>query len=337
MKVKRSRAKPILRSRRSEALQLLVDQPQVARITEWLLTGVPPILKQWIVGPTNTITLDGRGHATPCAFSRSRPTRIIVPPELVLRKRVEIPDRGRRDARHIVDLVIRSETPFARGEVFARLVRLPAGGSDRPRYDLLLVPREHVEQALKDHGIWFGRPVEVFVSDGGKSVRIGPAHRPIQRVAAAAAWAVPLLVVVGAIGQLGGNELAVRQVAMSELEAITTQETVKLRELMAERDALAAEASKFDVARVALENATPTGWLLASLRNALPPEVDVARIDFRDQTVRVQIRGPDSLGTAQTIGRALPGWIAAVDGTITNDPRGGEVATIRLAREDQSS
>jgi hypothetical protein len=303
---------------------------------DWLLGGLPPGAVRWLAGPTNVVVVNQTGHCAEGTFRRWRPTRIVVAADLVMRKRLVVPRGNGKDLRHIAELFIRSETPFALGDLFARVLTSSDGASDNPRYDLLITPTWPVDHALKALRVSRRRVTGVFLADSGQLLRLGPRKRPMERAVGLVATTLPLMIVVGVLLQVWAAELAVRQTALGQLEAATREEMGSLRQQLAERDALESLSSRLDVLRKATSSGAPARWLITALRGALPEVTEVVRVELRDGSLRLHVNTPDALGLARVVGQALPGWSARIDGSITIDPQGAETATLLVVQEDRS-
>jgi Tfp pilus assembly protein PilN len=187
------------------------------------------------------------------------------------------------------------------------------------------VPRAAIEDVLRRLRI---RPRWVVPADAG-DIDMAAAFTP-RWVLRAWSWILPLTGLIVAVAVLAYQDLAQRQAIVDELEqraaALTTQ-TKALTEQEAKRQATMDGQAIVDK----LVDQSPSSYLrLEVLRQRLPAQTKIDRLDLRGAELRVTVRSKNVLADVQTLAKQ-PGWISSVDGAITTDPNSGlEVATILL-------
>lgn len=290
----------------------------------WLVSGVPRWLVRGIEGDIASVIVPG-----PPTKGRRR-TRLLLGPELVLKKRLQLPFAAKGDLGPAVRLMVETETPFSPDEVLVHAERLQqAGNSEEAAYLIRIVPRAAMFAATRAQGL---RPADIVAIVD----KDAPDRTDFWRSAfpGRSAWrwsvALPFLVAAAALTVMVVDELGTLERQRSELGAATTD---RLAQLSAAADRLeeyrqqitgGAEVSE------ALASSSSAYNLLGELRSALEPDTEVLRIEFAGRALSVSIRSADALATARHVATKLS---AQIDGAITADPGTGlEVATLKVAQ-----
>lgn len=308
---------------------VIADRSFLSESLRSVQSALPVSLRNLLRGPIETVHL---AQAPTGKRRRSfEQVDVAVGPDLVLRRRIVVPVKARKDVAHAIDLFIRTETPFAPGDVLVHALEELARPSDQQvGYTVRLLPRTALLRGLKAHDL---RPRQVarIVLDGAPEVDFAQALFPARRVLR---WLpiVPVVLTLTALGLLGLSELSARQLQLSGLESEIALTLGRVRSVTAEMDAARQQVSGTAAVQKLLET-TPSAFLtLEAIRRSLPTETELLRIDLRGAETRLAIRSPNALADAQRFAGQGANWSSSIEGPITADPTSGlEMATILLS------
>lgn len=307
---------------------VIADRSLLSAALRSVRSALPLSLTKLLRGPIETVAI-----AQPPSGKRRRslkPVDVAVSSDIVLRRRIVVPAKARKDVAHAIDLFIRTETPFAPGDVLVHALEELARPSDQQvGYTVRLLPKTALLQGLKAHNL---RPRQIarIVLDGTPEVDFAEALFPARRLLR---WlpAVPVALTLTALGLLGLSELSQRQLRLAELESEIGLTLGRLRIVTTEMDTARQQVSG-TAAVATLLDATPSAFLtLEAIRRTLPAETELLRIELRGAETRLAIRSPNALADAQRFAGEEPKWSSSIEGPITADPASGlELATILL-------
>ncbi|OEO31854.1 hypothetical protein VW23_014350 [Devosia insulae DS-56] len=307
---------------------VIADRSFVSGAMRSMRSALPPALRRLFRGPVSTLAL----AETPAARQRRsrRQVDIVVHADTVLRRRIVVPLKARKEIAHAIDLFIRTETPFAPGDVLVHASEDPARPSDQQvSYTVRLLPNAALLQGLKAHKLRPGQVAGILL-DGVPEIDFAPALFPARRLLR---WLplVPVVLTLAALGLLGLSELSQRQLQIAALESEIASTLTRVRAVTAEMDTARQQVSGTG-AVLKLLNETPSAFLtLEAVRRLLPNETEVLRIDMRGAETRLAIRSPNALADAQRLGDEAANWSSSIEGPITADPSSSlELATILL-------
>ncbi len=298
---------------------VIADRSFVSETMRSVRSALPLTLKTLLRGPVETVAV---AQAPIGKRRRSfKQVDVIVGSDAVLRRRIVVPVQARKDVAHAIDLFIRTETPFAPGDVLAHALEEVARPSDQQvGFTVRLLPRATLLQGLAAHNLQ-PRQIAQIRLDGTPDVDFAPALFPARRLTR---WLpiVPVALTLAALGLLGLSELSQRQLVLTELETEIALTLGRVRAMTTEMDAARQQVSGTAAVLKLLEGAPSAFLSLEAIRRALPNETEVLRIDMRGAETRLAIRSPNALADAQRLA-------GAIEGPITADPASSfEMATI---------
>jgi general secretion pathway protein L len=307
---------------------VIADRSFLSETIRSVQSALPAALQRLIRGPISTIAI-----AEAPADNRRRsgqPVDVIVSSDIVLRRRIVVPAKARKEVAHAIGLFIQTETPFAPNEVLVHALEDVARPSDlQLAYTVRLLPRTVLLQGLTAHRLRTGRVGRILL-DGMPDVDFAPALFPSRRLLR---WlpAIPVALTLTALALLGLSDLSQRQLQITELESEIALTLGRVRVLTADIDAARQQQSGTGVV-LKLLNETPSAFLtLESIRKFLPDGAEVLRIDLRGAETRLAIRSPNALADAQRLAGPETRWSSSIEGPITADPTSSlEMATILL-------
>lgn len=289
----------------------------------WLLGGVPSGLRRLAEGKLISVRLPG-----PQPKVRGQRVRLLLEPELVLSRRLRLPVTARGELASAIRLLIETETPFGADELIVHAERLVSGSDAREAaYQVRMVPRAALLSAAAEHGVRSGQIVAIAAVEAPDRTDFWRAAFPIR---AALRWAIvgPILVGVTCGVLLLAEARLNRETQLAILAGGVSDRLTQLRETTAElkvrRDERLGSAELASI----LSASSSAFNMLGKVRTNLPADVQVARLEFSGQTIRLSVRARDALAVARYLGGTLS---AQIDGAITIDPPSGlEQATIRI-------
>ncbi len=307
---------------------VIADRSFVSEALRSAHKALPAAVRRLIRGAVDTVALadtsDGR---------RYRPLQrvdVLVPADMVLRRRIVVPAKARKEIGHAVELFIRTETPFSPEDVLAHAREEAARPADQQvAYAVRLLPRATLRQALATRKLHV-RQVDRVVLDGVADVDFAPALFPARRFLR---WlpAIPIVVILTAVAWHGLGDLSQRQSRIAELEDRVAATLVRVKALTGDIEAARQQASG-TLAVLKLLSDTPSAVAtLEAIRRSLPAGTEVLRLDLRGSEVRLAVRSPNALADAQALSVAPAPWAGSIEGPITADPGSSlEMATILL-------
>lgn len=307
---------------------VIADRSFLSEIMRAARSALSPALIELFRGPVETILIE----QTPTGKRRRsrKPIDVVVSPDIVLRRRIVVPAKARKDVAHAIDLFIRTETPFAPGDVLVHALEEPVRPSDQQvGYTVRLLPRATLLAGLETHGLRLRQVVRIGLH-GMPEVDFADAMFPRRRLTR---WlpAIPVLLALVGLGLLGLGELSQRQSQLAGLETEMGETLGRIRAITAEMDAARQQLSGTAAVRQQLAAAPSAFLTLEAIRQALPNHAEVLRVDLRGAEIRLAIRSPNALGDAQQLAGKGVDWSSSIEGPITADPTSNlEIATILL-------
>lgn len=307
---------------------VIADRSFLSETLRSVRLALPTALQRLIRGPIGAVAI----AAAPTGNRRrpSQPVDVVVSYDVVLRRRIVVPAKARKEVTHAIGLFIQTETPFAPGEVLVHALEDTARPSDQQlAYSVRLLPRTALLQGLAAHKL-HPRQVARIVLDGVPDVDFAPALFPSRRLLR---WlpAIPVALTLTALALLGLGDLSQRQLQIAELESEVALTLGRVRALTTDIDAARQQVSGTG-AVLKLLNETPSAFLtLEAIRKFLPTDTEVLRIDLRGAETRLAIRSPNALADAQRLARLETRWSSSIEGPINADPTSNlEMSTILL-------
>lgn len=307
---------------------VIADRSFLSETMRSVRSALPGALQRLIRGPITTIAI---AEAPTGKRRRSgQQVDVVVSSDIVLRRRIIVPAKARKDVAHAIGLFIQTETPFAPGDVLVHASEDMARPSDQQvAYTVRLLPRTALLHGLAAHNLRT-RQVGRVLLDGVPEVDFARALFPARRLLQ---WlpAVPVALTLAALALLGLSDLSQRQLRIAELESEIALTLGRVKALTGDMDAARQEVSGA-AAVLKLLNETPSAFLtLEAIRKFLPNDAEVLRIDLRGAETRLAIRSPNALADAQRLADPGTQWSSSIEGPITTDPASNlDMATILL-------
>lgn len=307
---------------------VIADRSFHSELLRSLRRALPDTVRRLIQGPAERVVL-----ADAPKGRRQRPFQpidVVVNSDLVLRRRIIVPMKARKEVSHAINLFIQTETPFAPGEVLVHALEDAVRPSDHQvAYAVRLLPRKALQQALTAHKVEKRRIERVIVADAVE-VDFAPALFPARRYTR---WlpALPAVLIVASLVLLGADELSLRSQRVVELETEVAQTLGRVKALTADMEAMRQQASG-TAAVLALLSETPSAFsALELVRQLLPTTSELLRVEIRGSETRLAVRSSNALADVQRLSGVPATWASSIEGAITADPTSGlEMATILL-------
>lgn len=297
-----------------------------AQLDAWLRSSLPG-LSSALAGPSTRYVI---GEGASAATSPFRPLEIVLPDELLLKRRLRIPRQGLPDLAHAIKLLVSRETPFDMDELLICAQEEKSAESDeRLSFALHMTPVASLRQALQDARLPIRSVRSVSIAEaGGSAIDVATALRPSLRLTRLLPL-IPIVMIAGAAVSFSQALLAERNAQVTalkqQLEAQTTQLEIVSRRLEEEK---ARTASSDAVTRLVEADARLHDGL-RWLRASLPETTEVLRFGFSPEALRLSVRSPDILADMETLQEQAGPCVASLDGAITADPSAGlELASI---------
>lgn len=295
----------------------------------WVLGGAPAWLVRLLSGDVTTLSIPGTAQTR-----LGGPVRVLVGPELILKRRLRLPLAGKADLKSAIRLLIETETPFRPEELIAHAERLPAPRETREAvYEIRLLPRETLLAELAARGIRSARIAGIADQSAPDRTDFAPSAFPV-RAALRWAFVVPLLAVIAAVAVLLAEATHRRETSLAGLAAAESDRLLELRRVSTELDDRRQALMGTAEVVAALSASASVLNLVSLVRVGLPADVQVLRLDYSDRALQVSVRATDALAVAQGLADTVS---AKIDGAITIDPGSGlEQATIRIAQSREA-
>ncbi len=301
---------------------------RLVRALRDLAALIPGQWREAIAGPVNQLKISPSGFAFEQPRRRLRPTDVLVSSSLVLAKRLIVPVGARKDLPHAIDLLIRSQTPFEARELLCHATADGPVADGALTHTIHLVPRLPIEEALESAGVPRIGVRRIAMEDGPTgAVEFVAAFRPIQRWLRLL-WVIPPVMVVVALCSWTIVESGTRAQQVAILDGLIAQELSQLRAASDELDALRTQAADGAVVTQAIANSVSSYRLLADIRAAIAPSVEITKVEFRENAMRLLVKADNALLLARELGDALQDRRVTTDGAITVGGSGAEAATI---------
>jgi len=294
--------------------------------------AIPERARRYFTGPVNRLVVEVGRSRVEQAAGRFRPVEVLVDPGIVLKRRLHLPPDGRGELRHAVELLVRSMTPFEPQELLIHA----AADADQPgtviSYTLHMLPRDIVVRALNAARLRASAVRSIRIAPGIDTDRIdfASALTPSRR------WrrwlaVLPLAVFLVAGLWVCSDRLGDLQTEEMRLEDQQSQLLAHVKLLTGRIDQSSSAAKNAQTAAAALASSQSAFLLLRDLRAAQPADIDLQRLDVRDDGARLTVRTPDALKDVKAFAAALADRTVSIEGTIAADPASGlETAVILI-------
>jgi hypothetical protein len=295
---------------------------------------VPAALTRAIVGPSTRYVA---GTVRPRTTQWLRPLEIVVPHDLILKRRLRIPREGVPDLPHAIDLVVSRETPFSSDEllIHAQEEEVTEAGQALS-FVLRMVPTATLRKALEAARFPLRLVSGLTLEEAGRilpHVNLVEALRPSLRLRWLA-FAIPIAVIVAMTTILSQQYLAERSSNLATMERYLSSRVARLEALSRE---IENEKARGNGRQAVMDLLAATGSAYDSLRwlrAALPEAMQVALIELAHGEMRVAVRSADILADVERLNASGRGWSVSIQGALTTDlSTGSELATLLCTRE----
>ena len=211
-----------------------------------------------------------------------RKARLLLPPETVLEREIELPSLSERDTRQMVSLELDRLTPFAADDVYWDIAYTQASDGGRQRAIMAVLRRSDAAALLataqqRDIGI---RAISVGPSpaEGPSRFDFCPAMRrarAMPRTTAPFWWSLAAVLLVLNAGLMVWRDT----IATDQLRALADSQKVRVELAMRVHDRASAEAAS-RTRFLDHRNQTRPLPILEALTRALPPPAWVRRLDW---------------------------------------------------------
>jgi hypothetical protein len=309
-------------------LTVVRHPPQILAAFPWLADCLQ-VARELLEGPQERVqSSSARRRAM-----RWRPLEVAISEELILKTRISIPRSALGDLAHAVDLLIRRETPFEPDEMLLHAQQTASRDADQLTFVIRMLPRARVTAVFSTLGVRSGQVSRLTVEDAGTVRTEIDLSRGLRRrtdfAGLLSAAAIALCLVAGTYLWWSELDVRTRQIALmqTEVAAVSSQLALAARELDRKRP----KGDLFDATTVLFEPGNSAFVRLMALAEALPPQVEVSRLELDGKRLRLTIRSIDILADIQSMNIISPGT-TVLDGPLTADPATGlELATITVS------
>jgi hypothetical protein len=301
-----------------------------SRLWAVIRSVIPAPVRDFWVGPVDYVDIDLAGGRMARPLRLFRPVTLRLAPDLILESRMTLPPAARADVATAAEIMVRTQTPFAPGELLVHASLATATPVEQDLvYDVRLTPRSRIDEVLTNLKIRVGR-VEKITPINAPDVDFIGAFRS-RRTWFYLSRILPVVGVIAALACLGlvrvetlrAQRMAVDAALVSEVAAVTSLSA----ELSERERALGAQA-----AVGGLFQGLPSAFLLLErFRSVLTPSITLSRIRLDDGQARLDVQAPDILAEIRTLSAAMPEYRATLDGSLGRTPDGRmEIGTVLL-------
>jgi hypothetical protein len=296
---------------------------------------MPRALQRLLFADPPTVRFPTDGRLVPGGF-----VILALTSDLVLRRRLTIPRRAKRHLAGAVQLLVETETPFSSDEILLHAEQSKhVQANDEIAYDVRMVPRATVIDAIAQLGITPHHVVRITEDGASERLDFWPLVFPVRRLLR---WLplMPLFILFASAGALVFQVSGEQRTRIAALEAATVARLAELRSLTGQIDALRGNmAGELSVSQV-LESSPSAFVAMQQVRQRLPEDATLLRLQLQRGELRLALKGPDLLATSQMLAAPAtsPPWTSEIDGPITVDAASGlEQATILLSLTQRGS
>ncbi len=300
--------------------------------TRWLETWaqlMPKAVARAIAGPSNRYVV---GAAPPRTIDRLRPLEVVVPHDLVLRRRLRIPRMGLPDLPHAICLIVERETPFDGDELLIHAQQEETSDATQVRsFVVRMTPVIMLRRALEAARVPVRAVTGLHLEEADRalaSVNLVAALRPSLRYRWLA-LALPIATSIAAALFLSQQYIAERSSQLATMEQYLASRVTQLESLSRKVEDWKARGMGWSTVTDLLVGTVSAHDSLRWLSAALPEATEVSRVQLVDGQMRITVRSPDVLADIETLNASSHGCSMSIVGALTTDPSAGlELATL---------